>query len=300
MKLFDCETGNCASVFNATKGNAADAFRAAHHIQRGAFRVQRMTALPMETRGLLAEWDERDQRLTMSGAAKLPFFNKRAMAAMMKLPEEAVDYIEYDVGGGFGARGEFYPEDYLVAFAARRFGHPVKWIEDRREHLSSIAHSRETDCDIEYAFDKDGILLGIRGSVDVDIGAYVRPNGMTPVRNAVQFLSGPYRVPNIQLEARAYVSNKTPSGTYRGPGRFEGCFFTERMLELAARELKLDPIEIRRRNLVALNEMPYPLANVVPNDGFGVTQCDSGDYSSTFARCSMKRVGARRSRSRAS
>jgi carbon-monoxide dehydrogenase large subunit len=285
VKLFDCDTGNCASVFNATKGNTEEAFRAAHHIQRGAFRVQRMTALPMETRGLLAEWDERDQRLTMSGAAKLPFFNKRAMATTMKLPEEAVDYIEYDVGGGFGARGEFYPEDYLVAFAARRFGCPVKWIEDRREHLSAIAHSRETDCDLEYAFDKDGILLGIRGVVDVDIGAYVRPNGMTPVRNAVQFLSGPYRVPNIRLEARAYVSNKTPSGTYRGPGRFEGCFFTERMLELAARELKLDPVEIRRRNLVALREMPYPLASVVPNDGFGVTQCDSGDYSSTFAHC---------------
>jgi carbon-monoxide dehydrogenase large subunit len=285
VKLFACETGNCASVFTASKGNAAEAFRAAHYIQRGQFRVQRMTALPMETRGLLAEWDEREQRLTISGAAKLPFFNKRAMASAMKLPEEAVDYIEYDVGGGFGARGEFYPEDYLVAFAARRFGHPVKWIEDRREHLSSIAHSRETDCDIEYAFDKDGILLAIRGQVDVDIGAYVRPNGMTPVRNAVQFLSGPYRVPNILLEAHAYVSNKTPSGTYRGPGRFEGCFFTERMLELAARELKIDPLEIRRRNLVALKEMPYPLASVVPNDGFGVTQCDSGDYSSTFAHC---------------
>ena len=121
MTLFDCETRNCASVFNATKGNAAEAFRAAHHIQRGAFRVQRMTALPMETRGLLAEWDERDQRLTMSGAAKLPFFNKRAMASMMKLPEEAVDYIEYDVGGGFGARGEFYPEDSRRVCGARAF-----------------------------------------------------------------------------------------------------------------------------------------------------------------------------------
>ncbi len=285
VTLFDCETRNCASIFTASKGNAAEAFASAFHIQRGQFRVQRMTALPMETRGLLAEWDEATGRLTISGAAKLPFFNKRAMAAMMKLPEEAVDYIEYDVGGGFGARGEFYPEDYLVAFAARRFGRPVKWIEDRREHLASIAHSRETDCDIEYAFDKDGILLGMRGGIDVDIGAYVRPNGMTPVRNTAQFLSGPYRVPNIHLEAHAYVSNKTPSGTYRGPGRFEGTFFTERMLELAARHLKLDPVEIRRRNLVALNEMPYPLASVVPNDGFGVTQLDSGDNSSTLAQC---------------
>jgi len=285
VTLFDCATKNCASVFTASKGNADDAFRTAHHVQRGQFRVQRMTALPMETRGLLAEWDETTGRLTISGAAKLPFFNKRAMAAMMNLPEAAVDYIEYDVGGGFGARGEFYPEDYLVAFAARRFGRPIKWIEDRREHLASIAHSRETECDIEYAFDRDGVLLGMRGGIDVDIGAYVRPNGMTPVRNAAQFLSGPYRVANIQLEARAYVSNKTPSGTYRGPGRFEGCFFTERMLEMAAGALKLDPVEIRRRNLVALNEMPYPLASVVPNDGFGVTQCDSGDYSSTLAQC---------------
>ncbi len=284
-KLFACATGNCASIFTASKGNAADAFAAAHHIQRGQFRVQRMTALPMETRGLLAEWDEATGRLTMSGAAKLPFFNKRAMASMMKLPEESVDYIEYDVGGGFGARGEFYPEDYLVAFAARRFRRPIKWIEDRREHLASIAHSRETECDIEYAFDRDGVLLGIRGQIDVDVGAYVRPNGMTPVRNTAQFLSGPYRVPNIQLEAHAYVSNKTPSGTYRGPGRFEGCFFTERMLEMAARALNNDPIVISRRTLVALNEMPYPLANVVPNDGFGVTQLDSGDNSSPFAKC---------------
>ena len=148
----------------------------------------------------------------MSGAAKLPFFNRRAMAAMMKLPEEKVDYIEYDVGGGFGARGEFYPEDYLVAFAARRFGRPVKWIEDRREHLLAIGHSRETDCDIEFAFDKDGVLLGIRGTIDVDIGAYMRPNGTTPVRNVAQFLSGPYRVPNIQLEARRLCQQQDAVG----------------------------------------------------------------------------------------
>jgi carbon-monoxide dehydrogenase large subunit len=285
VKLFDSPSVNCACVFAASKGNADAAFRAAFHVQRGQYRVQRMTALPMETRGLLAEWDEAAQRLTVSGAAKLPFFNRRAMASMMKLPEEQVDYIEYDVGGGFGARGEFYPEDFLVAYAARRFGRPVKWIEDRREHLLAIGHSRETECDIEFAFDKDGVLLGIRGTIDVDIGAYMRPNGTTPVRNVAQFLSGPYRVPNIQLQAGAHVSNKTPSGTYRGPGRFESCFFYERMLELAAGALGIDPVEIRRRNLIASREMPYPLASLVPNDGFATTQCDSGDYSTTFAQC---------------
>src|SRR5258705_442477 len=149
---------------------------AAAFTHREQFRVQRMTALPMEARGLLAEWNETTQHLTVAGAAKLPFFNRRAMAAMMNLAEESVDYIEYDVGGGFGARGEFYPEDFLVAFAARRFKRPVKWIEDRREHLAAIAHSRETDCDIEFAFDRDGLILAIRGDVSIDIGAYVRPN----------------------------------------------------------------------------------------------------------------------------
>jgi aerobic carbon-monoxide dehydrogenase large subunit len=237
----------------------------------------------METRGLLAEWD--GGKLKVSGAAKLPFFNRRAMAQMMGLPEEAVDYLEFDVGGGFGARGEFYPEDFLVAFTARKLGRPIKWVEDRREHFMAIAHSRETECEIEMAFAADGTILGLRGDIYVDIGAYVRPNGLTPVRNAAQFTSGPYRIPNIALNAHALTSNKTPAGTYRGPGRFEGCFFCERMLDLAAQDLGIDRLAIRRRNLVAAREMPYPLASVTPNDGFGDTQCDSGDYASTFERC---------------
>ena len=283
--LFEGTNSNSASVFNSRKGNAETAFARASYIRREKFRVQRMTAMPMETRGLIAQWDEAAGRLTISGAAKLPFFNRRAMAGMMDLPEERVDYIEYDVGGGFGARGEFYPEDFLVAFAASKFHHPIKWVEDRREHFMAMAHSRETDCDIGLALDKDGVILGLRGDIYVDIGAYVRPNGMTPVRNAAQFLSGAYRIPNIHIDSHGLVTNKTPSGTYRGPGRFEGCFFLERMLHIAADEMGLDPLEIRRRNLIGLNEMPYKLASVQPNDGFGETQCDSGDYSSTFDRC---------------
>src|SRR5258707_2857101 len=282
--LFDTGT-NCTSLFTAAMGDVASAFRDAAYTRRETFRVQRMTAMTMEARGLLAEWDAAAGKLSVSGAAKLPFFNRRAMAVMMGLPEEAVDYVEFDVGGGFGARGEFYPEDFLVAFAARRFGRPIKWVEDRREHFMAIAHSRETECEIEMAFDRDGTILGLRGDIYVDIGAYVRPNGMTPVRNAAQFTSGPYRIPNIELNAHALVSNKTPAGTYRGPGRFEGCFFCERMLDLAAQDLGLDPLAIRRRNLISLREMPYPLASVLPNDGFGETACDSGDYFSPFDRC---------------
>ena len=204
---------------------------------------------------------------------------------MMNLPEEAVDYIEVDVGGGFGARGEFYPEDFLVAFAARKFGHPVKWIEDRREHLTAIGHSRESQCDVEIALRKDGTLLGLRGEIYVNIGAYVRPNGMTPVRNLAQFMSGPYRIPHIHLDAYAYVGNKTPAGTYRGPGRYEGCYFMERLIDLAATKLGIDRLDLRRRNLVTDAEMPYSLATVLPSDGRAETSLDSGDHRSCFDRC---------------
>jgi carbon-monoxide dehydrogenase large subunit len=283
--LFENTTSNSATVFTASAGDVAGAFQAAAYKRREQLRVQRLTAMTMETRGLLAEWDAKKNRLTVSGAAKLPFFNRRAMAAMMGLAEEAVDYVEFDVGGGFGARGEFYPEDFLVAFAARKFGHAIKWVEDRREHFMAIGHSRETECDIEIALDRNGMITGLRGDLYCDIGAYVRPNGTTPVRNVAQFTSGPYRIPNLELRAHALVSNKTPSGSYRGPGRFEGCFFIERMLDLAARDLGVDPIELRRRNLISLGEMPYPLPPVRPNDGFGDTECDSGDYSSTLDRC---------------
>jgi aerobic carbon-monoxide dehydrogenase large subunit len=286
--LFENTGSNSATIFTASAGNADGAFPAAAYKRREQFRVQRLTAMTMETRGLLAEWDAKKSRLTVSGAAKLPFFNRRAMAGMMGLPEEAVDYVEFDVGGGFGARGEFYPEDFLVAFAARKFGHPVKWVEDRREHFMAIGHSRETECDIEIALDRNGKIIGLRGDLYCDIGAYVRPNGTTPVRNVAQFTSGPYRIPNLELRAHALVSNKTPAGSYRGPGRFEGCFFIERMLDLAGCDLSVDPVELRRRNLISLGEMPYPLPPVRPNDGFGDTACDSGDYSSTLDRCLME------------
>src|SRR5882724_11056963 len=126
--LFPGTAGNCATTFTAAIGDVEVAFHGAPYTRRESFRVQRQTAFPMETRGLLAEWDAAAGHLTMSGAAKLPFFNRRTLAAMMGLPETAVDYIEYDVGGGFGARGEFYPEDFLCAFAARRFERPIKWV----------------------------------------------------------------------------------------------------------------------------------------------------------------------------
>jgi carbon-monoxide dehydrogenase large subunit len=283
--LFEDAGSNLAMRFTAISGDADAAFRSADYTRRACFSVQRHTALPLEPRGLLAEWDAEVGRLTVMGAAKLPFFNRRTLAHMMGLSEAAVDLIENDVGGGFGARGEFYPEDFLIPFAARHVGRPVMWIEDHREHLIAMNHARQTDCEVEIACRRDGTILGLRGDMFVDLGAYVRTNGLIAPRNVAQSFSGPYRIPNIHLRSSALLTNKTPSGTYRAPGRYEGTFFCERLIELAAKELGIDSVEMRRRNLVTDAEMPYRLARVEPSDISPDTACDSGDYAHTLDRC---------------
>jgi carbon-monoxide dehydrogenase large subunit len=283
--LFEDAGTNLAMEFTAIRGDADAAFRNAEYTRRAHFGVQRHTALPLEPRGLFAEWDAAAGRLTVMGAAKVPFFNRRTLAQMMGLAESAVDLIENDVGGGFGARGEFYPEDFLIPFAARSVGRPVMWIEDRREHLIAINHARQMDCEIEIACKRDGTILGLRGDVFVDLGAYVRTNGLIAPRNVVQLFSGPYRIPNIRLRSSALVTNKTPTGTYRAPGRYEGSFFCERLIELAAKDLGIDSVEMRRRNLISDAEMPYRLARVEPRDLAAETECDSGDYAFTLDRC---------------
>jgi carbon-monoxide dehydrogenase large subunit len=281
--LFEDVGTNLAMQFTAIRGDADAAFRDAEYTRRARFAVQRHTALPLEPRGLLAEWDAAAGRLTVMGAAKVPFFNRRTVAQMLGLTESAVDLIENDVGGGFGARGEFYPEDFLIPFAARYVGRPVLWIEDRREHLIAINHARQMDCEVEIACKRDGTILGLRGDVFVDLGAYVRTNGLIAPRNVVQLFSGPYRIPNIRLSSSALVTNKTPTGTYRAPGRYEGSFFCERLIELAAKDLGIDSVEMRRRNLVTDAEMPYRLASVEPRDR--EAECDSGDYAYVLNRC---------------
>ena len=226
--LFEDAGTNLAMQFMAISGDTDTAFRNADYTRRACLSVQRHTALPLEPRGLLAEWDAGARRLTVMGAAKVPFFNRHTLARMMGLPEAAVDLIENDVGGGFGARGEFYPEDFLIPFAARHVGRPVMWIEDRREHLIAMNHAREMDCEVEIACKRDGTILGLRGDVFVDLGAYVRTNGLIAPRNVAQSFSGPYRIPNIHLRSSALLTNKTPSGTYvpragmKGPSSASG------------------------------------------------------------------------------
>ena len=281
--LFEENGTNVATRYTVGFGDTDAAFAGADYTRREFFRAHRHTAVPMETRGVVAEWDAAAERLIVNGATKVTFFNRRALAAMMQMPESAIDLMELDVGGGFGVRGEFYPEDFLIPFAARKLGRPIKWIEDRLEHMQAANHSREIDCELEIACRRDGTIVGLRGKIFGDMGAYTRTNsGVVPAK-AAQFLHGPYRIPAIKIEVSAFMTSKTPVGTYRAPGRFQSNFFRERLIDMAARDLRLDPVAIRRKNLVAVDEMPYSIGRLVPYET--ETAYDSGDYQAALDKC---------------
>jgi carbon-monoxide dehydrogenase large subunit/6-hydroxypseudooxynicotine dehydrogenase subunit gamma len=183
---------------------------------------------------------------------------------------------EGHVGGGFGVRGELYPEDVLACLAALRLARPVKWIEDRREHLIACNHSREQHYRVRAAVDGDGRLLAIDGEFFHDQGGYVRTHAATVPDLAAAMLPGPYRVGAYRMAGHIRLTNKTPCGTYRAPGRYESTFVRERLMDAIAAQLKIDPIEVRRRNLIAKTEMPYQRR--LDTLGTELT-FDSGDYS---------------------
>ncbi len=281
--LFEQNGTNVATRYTVGFGDTDSVFASADYTRREFFRAHRHTAVPLETRGVVAEWDAATQRLIVNGATKVTFFNRRALAAMMQLAESAIDLIELDVGGGFGVRGEFYPEDFLIPFAARKLNRPVKWIEDRLEHMQAANHSREIDCELEIACRRDGTIIALRGRIFGDMGAYTRTNsGVVPAK-AAQFLHGPYRIPAVKFDVAAFMTSKTPVGTYRAPGRFEANFFRERLFDMVARDLKMDPIEFRRKNLIAATEMPYSIGTLVPYEN--ETAYDTGDYQAALDKC---------------
>jgi aerobic carbon-monoxide dehydrogenase large subunit len=279
--LFDGFSNNIIT-YQARKGDAWQDFPEAV-VFRKTMSVQRHFAATMECRGWLCEWDDTAGHLTCWGATKVPFASRTMLAKMIALPESAIDLIEGDSGGSFGMRGEFYPEDFLIPFAAKRINRPVKWIEDRREHLLTCNHAREFDADIELVCAPDATILAFRGKAFCDLGAYMRANATIAPRNVGQFLVGPYRVPHVHIDTAVIVTNKTPTGTYRGPGRFEADFFRERLLEQAAIHFGLDPVEFRRRNLLTRAEIPSPLPTIFPP--LKEEELDSGDYHEALQQC---------------
>ncbi|MGH7312645.1 MAG: xanthine dehydrogenase family protein molybdopterin-binding subunit, partial [Candidatus Rokuibacteriota bacterium] len=279
--------GNVVDTLQTHKGDAQAALAGARYRVSERFAVQRHTGVPVETRGLTAAYDPGTGVLRLWGVAKVPHFNRRVLADLLGHPEHLIHFVELEVGGGFGVRGEFYPEDLVVPWAARRLGRPVQWIEDRREHLMATNHSRQQHHDIEIGFDVDGRIVALVDRFMVDMGAYIRTHGVTVPELTAALLPGPYRIPNYSCQLRCLLTNKTPTGTYRGPGRFEGTFVRERLMDIAAQRLGIDSLELRRRNFVTPAEMPYEVGGGSLNQK---TVYDCGDYRSALDKA-LEAVG---------
>jgi carbon-monoxide dehydrogenase large subunit len=249
--------GNEALTLTRGYGDVDGAFAAAAHVVEVEVEVGRHTAVPLETRGLVADYDPALDRLTIWGATKVPHFNRRALAEALGMEEARIALRATDAGGGFGVRGELYPEDVLVPWLARALRRPVKWIEDRAEHLVATNHSRQQRRRVAGAFAADGELLALRDTLWHDNGAYVRTHGVVVPELTLSMIPGPYRVPAYEGRAHVALTNKTPCGTYRGPGRYEATFARERLLDAAADEIGLDRLALRRRNLLAREDLPH-------------------------------------------
>ena len=256
-RLHDEVPGNVPADFEVDTGDVPRAFAECDLIVEETFETQRHAAVPLETRGLVAEYDEVRDVLTMWGPTKMTHTNWRILSELSGLPQSAIHFIEPAVGGGFGARGEFYPEDFLVPFAAMHFRRPVCWIEDRSENLKAMNQSREQSYRVRLGLRKDGTILAMDAEILFNMGGYTRTHGGLPVMASSAMLRGPLRIKNYHCHAYCVLTNKTPVGTYRSPGRYEANFVRERLLDMAARRLGLDPAELRRRNLIRPEEMPY-------------------------------------------
>src|SRR5262245_34069557 len=277
--LFEAEGTNVVATYTVACGDVERALRESDLVLREILYVHRHAGVPMETRGALAEWDAARGVLSMWGMTKVPHVNRRIIAEHAGLPEHGVHFLQTDVGGAFGVRGEVYPEDFLVALLAIRTRRPVRWIEDRREHLQAANHSREQHHEIAIGLRRDGTILGIHDRFWNNMGAYVRTHGATAPNNTAGYIPGPYRVPHYRAEVTCVVTNKTPAGTYRAPGRFEATFVRERVVDMAARALAIDPAEIRRRNFVPPEAMPYEVGTSTLGNK---VVYDSGDFPRLF------------------
>lgn len=271
QRLYDHWEDNVVAKLGWKVGDVEAAFAAAALTVEDRFTTQRVHPLSLEPRGVVAAPDPDGLGVTVWVSTQSIHQVRSGIAGCLDLPEHRIRVIAPDVGGAFGMKGCAYGEETLMAFLALRLQRPVRWIETRREAFVGSTHGRDTRVDIEGAFDAEGHILGLRAAVTLDKGAdpYATSIGTAWISGAL--LTGPYRVPAVDVTAQGIVTNKTPTGAYRGYGQPEANFAMERMLDIAARRLGLDPAELRRRNLVRPEEMPHPTYSGV--------QLDSGRYA---------------------
>jgi carbon-monoxide dehydrogenase large subunit len=278
---------NLIGGFAIEKGDTKAAMARAPRRLKRRFHHHRYAAMPMECRGVVSLYEPRTDAVTIWSAPQVVHWVRREAAAVLQLPEARVRCVALDVGGGFGVKGHVYPEDLLIPFLARRLGRPVKWIEDRREHLICSCHSRDQIHDVQVGFDDEGRILALRDSFIVDCGAW-NPIGAGVVYNTAVHLAGPYKIGAIAIDARIAATNKTPNAPYRGAGRPEAAFAMERAIDLVAREVGLEPAEVRLRNMIRDDEMPYAMG-MPYRDGEPIVY-DGGDYPAALEKA-LEAVG---------
>jgi aerobic carbon-monoxide dehydrogenase large subunit len=268
---------NVSAHFTVRKGDVAGAFERAAVVVRGGFTYGRQTGAPLEPRGALAALD--GERLTVWSSTQAPHWLRGALVTWTGMDAGRIRVVAPQVGGGFGIKSMVYPEELLVALLAIRLGRPVKWVETRGEHFLAAVQSRDQRHEIELALDLQGRITGLRDRYLVDVGAS-NLEGLVVPYNTAAHLQGAYRVPALEIDCRCVVTNKTPLSAYRGAGRPEAVFAMERILDRAAVELGLDPVELRRRNLLTAAEMPHD-AGIPYRDGSPLV-LDAGDVPASL------------------
>ncbi len=280
-RVHDDLDGNLAAHVVQQKGDYAAARAQADVLVRRRFAYDRGTAAALENRGIVADWDERSRQLTVWDTTQAPIPVRGALAALLGLAESQVQVIAPFIGGGFGPKIMFYPEEILIPWIALRLRRPVKWIEDRQENFFATTHERGQLHEAELALTNEGAILGVRDVFLHDTGAY-DPYGLTVPINSQCTLLGPYDVPHYYSEFRVVFTNKTIVTPYRGAGRQHGVFVMERLLDAAAKQLGLDRLQIRRRNYLPPEAFPHD-HQIIYQD-FAPLVYDSGNYAPALER----------------
>ncbi|MEO7402498.1 MAG: xanthine dehydrogenase family protein molybdopterin-binding subunit [Burkholderiales bacterium] len=281
-RVHDDVPANLSAYLRQTRGDYAAAAKRADRIIKRRFLYDHGMSSPIETRGIVAQWDGKADRLTVWDTTQAPVFLRNGLAAMLGLSERQVRVIAPNIGGGFGPKIMlFYPEETVIPWAALQLDRPIKWIEDRLEHFFATTHERAQIHDAEIALSNDGRILGIKDVFIHDQGAY-DPYGLTIPINSQCTLIGVYEVPNYDSAFTAVFTNTTTVTPYRGAGRQHGVFVMERLLDVAARELGIDRAEIRRRNFIAADAFPYKIGLIYQD--FTELEYDSGNYAPILAK----------------
>jgi carbon-monoxide dehydrogenase large subunit len=270
--VWDEAPDNIAFLAQAGSREAVDrAFAGAAHVARVDYVVTRVAAAPMEPRAAVGEYDRRTGRYILHTGIQAPHGTRTLVAGVLKVPQSQVRVVTGEVGGSFGMRSGLYPEMILVLWAAKRLGRPVKWTSDRREAFLTDEHGRDNLSTAELALGADGTFLALRVAINLNVGAYLTQRSAGPGTNNIGGVAGVYRTPAIHHQTTGVFTNTTPTGPYRGAGRPEATYAIERVIDVAARQLGIDPVELRRKNLIPPSAMPFKTGLVFTYD--------SGDFA---------------------